>query len=99
MDEIRKLYNGEMVLPLPQIDKVEKAAVANLVQQGIDQLGARVSSVRPDVQCPSVSPGVPLKDRQAGDRRKAILGWWDRSMMDVLEAGGHATCSPMPARR
>ena len=85
MDEITKLYNGEMVLPLPQVDRMEKAAVANLIQQGIDQLGARISSVRPDVTCPSTSPGVPLKDRQASDRRKAIRGWWDHSTMDVID--------------
>ena len=85
MEEIRKLYNGDLILPLPQIDKIEKAAVANLVQQGIDQLGARVSSVRPDVSCPAVSPGVPLSDRKASDRRKAILGWWDHNTMDVQD--------------
>jgi len=85
MEEIRKLYNGELILPLPQIDKVEKAAVANLVQQGVDQLGARIASVRPDVTCPSLSPGQPLADRKASDRRKAILGWWDKSIMDVLD--------------
>ena len=85
MEEITKLYNGDLALPLPQIDKVEKAAVANLVQQGIDQLGARVASVRPNVTCPSLAPGVPLQDRKANMRRKAILGWWDKSIMDVLD--------------
>lgn len=52
MEEIKKLYNGDLILPLPQIDKVEKAAVANLVQQGIDNYGARVASVKPNVDCP-----------------------------------------------
>ena len=85
MEEIRRLYNGELILPLPQVDKVEKAAVANLVQQGIDQLGARISSVRPAVECPSQNPGQPLADRKARDRRLAIMGWWDHSMMDVLD--------------
>lgn len=85
MEEIRRLYNGDLILPLPQVDRVEKAAVANLVQQGIDQLGARIASVRPDVTCPSISPGQPLADKRAGMRRKAILGWWDKSIMDVLD--------------
>lgn len=85
MDEIRKLYNGDLVLPLPEMDKVEKAAVANLVQQGIDQLGARISSVKPDVDCPSENPGQPLADKRARQRRLAILGWWDKSIMTVLD--------------
>jgi hypothetical protein len=85
MEEIRRLYNGELILPLPQVDKVEKAAVANLVQQGIDQLGARISSVMPAVDCPSLSPGQPAADKRARDRRMAIMGWWDHSIMDVLD--------------
>lgn len=85
MDEIRRLYNGDLVLPLPQVDKVEKAAVANLVQQGIDQLGARIASVKPDVDCPSENPGQTLADKRARQRRMAILGWWDKSTMTVLD--------------
>jgi hypothetical protein len=85
MEEIRKLYNGDLVLPLPQLDKLEKAAVANLIQQGIDQLGSRISSVRPNVICPAMSPGQPLSEKKARDRRLAIMGWWDHSVMDVLD--------------
>jgi hypothetical protein len=85
MDEIRRAYNGDLVLPLPEMDKIERAAVANLIQQGIDQLGARVASVRPDVDCPSTYPGQPLADKRARLRRLAILGWWDHSDMEVLD--------------
>src|SRR6516225_6801080 len=85
MHEVSKLYNGELVLPLPEVDKVEKAAVANLIQQGIDQLGARIASVVPDVDTPSVTPGNQAADRRAYKRRQAILGWWDHSMVDILD--------------
>jgi hypothetical protein len=85
MGEIQKLNNGELVLPLPEVDKVEKAAVANLIQQGIDQLGSRIASVRPDVDCPSISPGNTRADQRAYKRRQAILGWWDHSMVDILD--------------
>ena len=85
MEEITRLYNGDLALPLPQVDKIEKAAVANLIQQGIDQLGARVASVRPAVDCPSAEPGQPMADKKARNRRLAIMGWWDKSMMDVLD--------------
>lgn len=85
MDEIRRLYDGEDSVPLPEMDKMEKAAVANLIRQGIDQLGARIASVRPDVDCPSTSPGQPTAERQARQRRQAILGWWDHSTLDILD--------------
>ena len=83
---ILRAYNGDMDLPLPELDKVEKAAVANLIRQGIDQLAARISSVRPDVDCPSQTPGQDLADKRARLRRMAILGWWDHSQMDILDA-------------
>ena len=86
MDEIRRAYNCELSLPLPEMDKVEKAGVANLIQQGIDQLGARIASVAPDLDCPSTYPGQTLADKRARMRRLAILGWWDHSEMDVLDA-------------
>jgi hypothetical protein len=85
MEEVRKVYEGEDSVPLPEMDRMEKAAVANLIRQGIDQLGARVASVRPDVDCPSLSPGQPRADKMARQRRQAILGWWDKSIMDVLD--------------
>lgn len=85
MDKINRLYGGSIDLPLPQIDKVEEAAVANLIQQGIDQLASRVASVRPDVDCPSENPGQTLADKRARQRRLAILGWWDKSIVSVLD--------------
>ena len=85
MDKVHRLYDGNLDLPLPQIDRVEEAAVANLIQQGIDQLAARVSSVRPDVDCPSENPGQQLADKRARQRRMAILGWWDKSILSVLD--------------
>lgn len=85
MDEIDKAYHGALVLPLPEMDKVEKSAVANLISQGIDQLGARVSSVRPDVDCPSTNPGQEKADKLSRERRMAILGWWDKSEHEILD--------------
>ena len=85
MDTIRRAYEGDFLLPLPELDKTQRAAVANLIQQGIDQLGARIASVKPDVTCPSTVPGQQLAEKRAGQRRQAILGWWDKNDMDVLD--------------
>ena len=43
--EVRDTYEGGIAVPLPELSKDEQIAVANLVQQGTDQLGMRVSSV------------------------------------------------------
>ena len=42
MIEIRDLYNGDVTVPLPELDRNEKAAVANLTTQGLDQMAMRV---------------------------------------------------------
>lgn len=85
MDSIQKANDGAMVLPLPEMDKVEKAAVANLINQGIDQLGARVASVQADIDFPSTDPGKPAADKLARQRRSVALGWWDKSEMEILD--------------
>ena len=40
MRHVRDHYNGDVVVPLPEIDTTESAAVANLLAQGLDQTSA-----------------------------------------------------------
>src|SRR4051794_36788399 len=68
---ISQHYNNEVVLPLPEVDRTEAPAVANLLAQGVDQHAMRVSSVLPDVQCPPVKPGDKASERRADQRRRA----------------------------
>jgi len=83
MDEARRHYNGEIVVPLPELDEMEKPAVANLIAQGIDQFSQRVASVMPDVQFPALRPGIQISEDRARDRRLATLGWWDMNKMPM----------------
>lgn len=77
MHEIKKMYDGDIVIPLPELDEQERPSVANLIKQGIDELGMRASSVLPDVTFPSAHPGDDFADNQARLMRQAVQGWDD----------------------
>ena len=84
MREVSKVYNDQIYLPLPELNKAERPAVPNLAQQGLDQTAMRIASVLPSVACPSTRPGIDLQDRRAKKRREAILGWWQFSRMNMI---------------
>jgi len=81
MEEIRRHYNGDIIVPLPELDEMEKPAIPNLIAQGIDQFAMRVASVMPDVSYLPVRPGIQVSENKARDRRLANLGWWDMNKM------------------
>lgn len=81
MRAVQEQYNGDVVVPLPELSAGEKPAVGNLLNTGIDQLAMRISSTLPDVYCPPVKPNVKRSTDLADTRRKAILGWWDANRL------------------
>ena len=81
MDEIRRHYNGDVMVPLPELDDMEKPAIPNLIAQGIDQFAMRVASTMPDISYPALRPGIQTSENKAHDRRLANLGWWDMNKM------------------
>ena len=83
MRNLRDYYNGDVIVPLPEINADEKSAVANLLAQGLDQTAMRIASTSPDIYCP---PGDSSKKRSrdnASIKRKALFGWWEQSRMDL----------------
>lgn len=84
MEKIRDVYNGDLHVYLPEMDKEERSAVPNLIAQGIDQYSMRVASTRPNLWYPSFRPGFKGHDQDAEDRRNANLGWWDMNKWDLL---------------
>lgn len=82
MREVRDTYNGDIVVPLPELESSERSAVPNLTAMGLDQMGTRIASVMPD---PRFTP------RRAGDaelvrckdRRLATLGWWEFNRLNL----------------
>ena len=83
MRAVRDAYNGDVVVPLPELDETEQVAVANLVAQGLDQTAMRISSVMPDVVFPPTAEHTKAARRKASIRRRAVLGWWQQNRMDL----------------
>ena len=52
MRELRDYYNGDVIVPLPELNSDEQSAVANLLAQGLDQTAMRIASTSPDIFCP-----------------------------------------------
>lgn len=89
-------YNGDIALPLPQVDKMEKPAVANLIAQGIDQASMSVASVRPAIDFSPLST-TDIAIKRSDQRRKAVNGWWDmnRWQLQIRRRARHLTAYGM----
>jgi hypothetical protein len=77
MREVSDVYYGRTQLPLPELSKNEKAAVPNLCRQGTDQLALRAALVLPNLDWPSLRPGIDIRDQLADTRRRVNYGWWE----------------------
>jgi hypothetical protein len=85
MRQIRALMQGDIVLPLPELNKSETPAVANLMLQGMDQLARRTASVEPSLFFPSTRQGSDSAMDRSRDRMRVVQGWHkDNRMKRVL---------------
>lgn len=75
MSAIRDQVNGDIIVPLPEMDTNEQSFVPNLVQTAVDQYGSRIASMMPDLECPPVGRGKAAMEK-ADLRRRANLAWW-----------------------
>lgn len=78
---IRDAYHGDIAVPLPEIESNERPAVANLLNQGLEQMALRVASVTPNIVCPP-RDATKTERKEAIKRRNAMFGWWEASVMD-----------------
>ena len=85
MEEVKKAYEGDLELPLPELDRSERPMVANLISQGIDQTANRIVSTMPNVTCPPVRPGFDVHEQNAEDRRQAIYGFWSMNRLNLVQ--------------
>jgi len=83
MARLRDAYNGDIVVPLPEMDRQEQVAVANLISTGLDQSAMRISSVMPNLYYPAVKPGDRASEKRSSIRRDATLGWWEANKMPL----------------
>jgi len=80
MRRVRALADGDIVLPLNELDRNARPSVASLLVQGLDQMSARVGSVMPAPFFPPMRESERAK-KDARDRKMAVLSWWDRNRM------------------
>jgi hypothetical protein len=83
MDTICRAYGGDLAVPLTEMTPEEKAAVPNLVGQGIDQTATRIASTVPNVLCPPTRIGIKKEETNARKRRSSLLGMWEQNNMDI----------------
>lgn len=86
MREARDHFNGDIAVPLPELEADERPAVANLMSQGLDQTAMRVASVLPEIHYPPLRPGKDTgegSEEWARKRRLATTGWWQESKINL----------------
>lgn len=82
--EIRDTYNGDIVIPLPEIDEAERSAVPNLLAVGLDGTAERIASTLPSIYFPEDADGdSALARKRARQRTDVVSSWWDAAKMDV----------------
>ena len=83
MRQVRQLANGDIVVPLNELDRNTKSSVANLLVQGLDQMSMRVSSTMPTPYFPALKEGQDRSMAIARDRKRAMLSIWDANRMNM----------------
>ena len=82
MQEVAEAANGDMAIPLPELNALDKAAVANYTHIGIQQMSQRLTSVQPVVRYPPLQ-ATPLARKQA-KMRGMTQRYWDLADRQVL---------------
>jgi len=83
MRRVRDLANGDVVVPLNELDKQAKSNVANLLVQGLDQMSMRVASTMPAPYFPPVKDGSERSKGYARMRKRAVLSFWDHNKVQM----------------
>lgn len=84
--EVREVYNGNVDVVLPELNRNEKPSVANLLQQGLDQTAMRIASTLPTLFCPPQREGFKKWEDLADTKRKALMGMWAANAWDIIQA-------------
>ena len=82
--QVARHYDGDVVVPVPEMDEYEKSMAVNLLGPGLDSIAMRIASTGPDISCTPVRPNIPGSVDKAADRRRALLGWWSMNRLDMV---------------
>ena len=83
MRGVRDTYNGDVIIPLPEMDKQERPAVANLITTGLDQTAMRIASTMPSIFYPPIREGIEISEKLARQRTQANAGWWQANKLPL----------------
>jgi hypothetical protein len=83
MMRIRDLANGDIVLPLNELDRNARSSVANLFIQGLEQMSMRVASTMPSPFFPPIKEGSERSKNNAKQKKQAMLAIWDNNRMPM----------------
>ncbi len=91
MQTVANIYDGNVTVPLPDMERNEASSVPNLLAVGVDQTAGRIASVIPAINFASMRPGVRKYDRRAADAARAVGGWWqlDRVSNQLKQRARH----------
>ncbi len=81
MRQVQELVNGDIILPLNELDKNAKSSVANLVSVGLEQMSMRIASTMPVPYFPPLREGQERAKELARTRKRAMLSIWDSNRM------------------
>ena len=85
MIEIRDRYNGDVVLPVPDVDGNPTLDIPTprLIAMSIDGYATRAASTKPTIKTPYIDAASATSRNAAEIRRKVLYSkWWD-SQMDI----------------
>lgn len=83
--ELAAIYDGDLVLPLPELDQTAASAVPGIITTTIDWYSRRFAGVQPAVSSPAVRPNIASSRQKASERAAVVRGWWEHSFMGLAD--------------
>ncbi len=80
--ETLEFFEGRISVPLPEIDRNERSAVANLLSQGMTAQGQRIGSTVPVPKFFVEREGEAARAR-ARNKKRALVGMWDENRLHL----------------
>ena len=83
MIDVRDRYNGDIIIPLPDVVGQPKLQppIAQLLAIAIDNLARKASEVRPRVTVPNMVPGSKVAAKHSENTRRAIQANWEYNQL------------------
>lgn len=83
MIDIRDRVNGDVVIPLPDVDGSPTLPVPtpHLIADAIESNAMRAASTTPVIHCPALDPTSSRSRERAHTRRRALYAAWDHSAL------------------